>query len=174
MSITMSATSLAIYGVMMALSSVMQNVAKNSYTNYSSDYNFENEIQKAMRKNNVREIMKEYKTPFVDAEILKKTLLEHGCKDFDENNDLGFMCKIENFTFSFYRNSISEPFAMKISCDDDINCEEKIEDLNSEYRTNVQEETYLKLVSRLKNNNMQIESEKVLEDDSIMLTINLD
>ena len=39
---------------------------------------------------------------------------------------------------------------------------------------NVQESVYLKILDKLKNNNMQLESEEVEDDNTIVLTVNLD
>ena len=39
---------------------------------------------------------------------------------------------------------------------------------------NVQEESYLSIIEKLKENNMTVESEEVLEDNSIVLTVNLE
>ena len=63
---------------------------------------------------------------------------------------------------------------MKISAKQSENIEEKVEDLNSEYALNVQEDTYLSVVENLKNNNMEIESEEVMDDNTIVLTVNLE
>ena len=39
---------------------------------------------------------------------------------------------------------------------------------------NVQESVYLKILDKLKSNNMQLESEEVEDDNTIVLTVNLD
>ena len=54
------------------------------------------------------------------------------------------------------------------------NIEEKVNDLNSEYALNVQEDAYLGIVEKLKENNMEIEEEEVLDDNTIVLTVNLE
>jgi len=48
-----------------------------------------------------------------------------------------------------------------------VNC------LKKEYKQNVQSYTYDRFVQGLSENNMTIENETVLEDDSILLTINV-
>jgi hypothetical protein len=47
-------------------------------------------------------------------------------------------------------------------------------DLNAEYALNAQEDTYLNLIENLKEKNMEIEEEVVEEDNTIVLTINLE
>ncbi len=63
---------------------------------------------------------------------------------------------------------------LKINCPENVNTEEKINDLNSEYTMNVQESVYLKILDKLKSNNMQLESEEVEDDNTIVVTVNLD
>ena len=38
----------------------------------------------------------------------------------------------------------------------------------------IQEETYMKIKERISNKNLKIDNEEILEDDSIVLTINID
>ncbi len=63
---------------------------------------------------------------------------------------------------------------MKVSLINDCDETELINDINSEYALNCQEETYIKIKERLERKNLKIAEEEILEDDSIMLTINLD
>ena len=67
-----------------------------------------------------------------------------------------------------------KPYFLRISCQNTDNAEEKLGDLSSEYALNVQEEAYLNIVDKLKENNMQIEDEEVMDDNTIVLTVNLD
>jgi hypothetical protein len=54
---------------------------------------------------------------------------------------------------------------------DKTECENVINDLNDEYGMNIQEMTYNKIKERLEQENMRLESEEVMEDNSIVLTI---
>ena len=67
-----------------------------------------------------------------------------------------------------------KPYFIKISCLETDNAEEKVKDLESEYTLNVQEEAYLNIIDKLKENNMEIEEEEVQDDNTIVLTINLE
>ena len=62
---------------------------------------------------------------------------------------------------------------MKVTCDADCDDSAIIEDLSSEYGMNAQEESYLKIKERLAQKNLQIDEEEVLEDNSIVLTVNI-
>lgn len=121
----------------------------------------------------IQSICKEYQTVFLDREVLLKTLKEYGFDEFNENDEK-IECKIADFTLEFFRNESSQPYTMKLSCTTDCDTPQLINDVNNEYALNAQEETYIKIKERLEKKNMKIDSEEILEDDSIMLTINLD
>lgn len=121
----------------------------------------------------LKELCKEYKTVFMDKDVLTKTLEEHGLK-MNKVEEEYLEGTIENFTVTFSRENTSEPYTMKIFCKQEFTDTTMVNDLNTEYAMNVQEETYIKLKERLEQKKMEIESEEVLEDDSIMITINLD
>lgn len=121
-------------------------------------------------------IEKEFETPFTDKDILIKTLQEHGCSDikYEGIGINGVSCKTGNYSLDFKQYSEKEPYKLKISCLENDNSEEKVSDLNSEYALNVQEDAYLQIINKLKENNMEIENEEVQEDNTIVLTINLE
>ncbi len=116
---------------------------------------------------------KSLETPFMDKNILIKTLEEHGVQDIKEDLDK-IQCKYNNYSFSFEKNEKDKPYLLTIKYAKYDNVDEKINDLNSEYTLNVQEDTYLNIVKNLKENNMEIENEEVFDDNTIVLTINLE
>lgn len=116
---------------------------------------------------------REFETPFVDKELLEKTLEEHGATKVNESGAV-VVYKVDNYTLTFRKASEDKPYILKVACLNTDNADEKLDELNSEYAMNVQENAYLQIVDRLKNNNMQIESEEVSEDNTIVLTINID
>lgn len=118
-------------------------------------------------------IEKEFETPFTDKEILKKTLEEHGVTglEFYENS---LSCKFEQYILSFTKYEGKENYSLKISCADEDSADEKANDLLSEYSLNVQEDAYLHILQKLKENNLQVEEETVEDDNTIVLTINID
>jgi len=90
-------------------------------------------------------IEKDFETPFVDNEILKKTLEEHGVRNINEN-EFTITGQVDNYSLTFQKKSMEEPYSLRITCLSDDNPEEKIEDLNSEYAMNVQEDAYLHIL----------------------------
>ena len=116
---------------------------------------------------------KSLETPFMDKEILIKTLEEHGVKDITE--EFGkIKGEVDTYSLSFEKMEADKPYFVTITYLEQNNPEEKLNDLNSEYALNVQEDAYLNIVEKLKENNMQIEEEEVLEDNTIVLTVNLE
>lgn len=138
----------------------------NSYADFSC-----NDIQVI---NETNFIEKSFETAFMDKELLLKTLEEHGIKGIQEDEFGKISGSIDNYTLNFEKMESDKPYFLRISCTDKENPEEKIEDLSSEYALNVQEEAYLNIVDKLKANNMEIEDEEVLDDNTIVLTVNLE
>lgn len=119
-------------------------------------------------------IEKSLETPFMDKDILLKTLEEHGGRRISEDEFGKISGTVDNYTLTFEKMEADKPYFVRISCLETDNAEEKIGDLSSEYALNVQEETYLNIIEKLKENNMQIEDEEVMDDNTIVLTVNLD
>lgn len=116
---------------------------------------------------------KKLETPFMDKNILLKTLEEHGIQDLEEEEGK-IKGKTDSYSLVFEKMAEDKPYSLTISYLEGNNLEEKLNDLNSEYTMNVQEESYLSIVEKLKENNMQIEEEEVLDDNTIVLTVNLE
>ena len=119
-------------------------------------------------------IEKTFETPFTDKNLLIKTLEEHGVKNIHEDEFGKIIGVVDSYSLSFEKTEDDKPYYIKISCLETDNAEEKIGDLSSEYALNVQEEAYLNIVDKLKENNMEIEDEEGMEDNTIVLTINLE
>lgn len=116
---------------------------------------------------------KDFETVFMDAKVLKKTLEEHGAVDISITGDK-LCCVVDNYNLVFTRPSQDVPFQLRITCPDTESAENKLKDLNSEYAMNVQEQTYNSIIEKLQDNNMHLEDEEVLEDNTIVLTVNID
>lgn len=140
------------------------------YANYLQE-GLEKEVQHIQAKDIIE---KEYETAFMDKDILLKTLEEHGVTEIEEEYEGKIFGKIDNFGLNFEKPSSDKPYILKIYCLESDNADEKLDDLNAEYALNVQEEAYLDLIERLKENNMEIENEVVEDDNTIVLTINLE
>lgn len=174
---------LLIYGVVAAATAAVniasEAAAKSEYQNTKSR-ELQNRIKQSIEENNgcmteelMQEFCKEFETVFMDKDILIKTLDEHGVTNI-EGNDTHIQGKIENFSLSFYREDTSKPYIMKIFGAQEYDTTGIVSDIDTEYAMNVQEETYIKLKERLEEKKLEIESEEVLEDDSIVITVNID
>lgn len=113
-----------------------------------------------------------FETSFADAELLRKTLMDNGCcvKTISENEmTVSTTCGILRYT----RNSPSEAFHLvldQISNPDALL--EQIRSLELDYGRNVQTYTYQHIKQNL-TEDMQIEDEQILEDESLLLTIDM-
>ena len=117
---------------------------------------------------------KEFQTNFMDNTTLIKTLTEHG--GIIESEKLGYIkCKIEEVVLEFYKKGDIEttPYYLKARFDANASIDELVKEINSEYTSNTQEASYNKIIKRLEDKNLQYE-EEVCEDDSIVITVNLD
>ena len=79
-----------------------------------------------------------------------------------------------HYELNFEKMEADKPYFVVIKALDTDDIETKLDYLNNEYAVNVQEESYNNIVARLKENNMQIENEEVCEDNTIVLTVNLE
>ena len=189
MSVTLSARPL---GLLTDLIDVVKDVAaedKIAQKNFNSmNYNLKSlmegeykaeEIQEAVEQA-VSMISKEYETVFADRTLLLKTLEEHGVENIQINGD-SLTGKMGGFRIDCYREKQSAfdskeaiPFTMKITAEcteDEIT--ELINEFNSEYALNTQEENYIKIKERLEEQGLKIDEEEVYEDDVIVLTVNI-
>jgi len=113
------------------------------------------------------------KTNFTNKEVLIKTLEEHDAKNIHVD-ELNIYCELNNMQLWYSKNN--EESAYNLEADKIVNedeCTQLLEDLESEYGLNIQDLTYKKILERIKNQNMRLESEHVDEDNSIVLTIDL-
>ena len=118
-------------------------------------------------------VNKSFETAFMDKDVLLKTLEEHGINNLEENNGI-IKGKFERYNLTFEKPDSEKPYNLVISSNKDFNANEMVEDLNNEYTLNVQEESYLSIIEKIKENNMEIEEEEILEDNTIVLTVNVE
>ena len=177
----MSCTVIALpYAIFMIVSSVAASIVEKASENNNSigelDTIFNQEIscEDIERITEEHFIEKNIETVFMDKNLLIKTLTEHGINNVQEFLSGEIVGSIDGYKFCFMKPSEDKPYSLKISAKQSENVDEKVEDLNSEYALNVQEDTYLSVVENLKNNNMEIESEEVMDDNTIVLTVNLE
>ena len=109
-------------------------------------------------------------TSYNDASLLLKTLQEHGVPVVQEAEDC-FVTQLEDAMIVFRRQSADGPFVMDIGEVGDIQCLiDELDCLETEYNGNVQTYTYERVMKNLPED-MVLESEEVLEDNSIVLTL---
>lgn len=115
---------------------------------------------------------KEFDTNFMDEETLLKTLIEHGATDIINYNG-NITCNCESLHLEFSRQADS-PYKVIISYYKTANINSFMDDINTEYSSNVQEISYNKIKENLEAQNLEIEDEEILEDNTIVLTVNLE
>jgi hypothetical protein len=126
-----------------------------------------------LEQNTLDEILnKEFETPFTDKEVLIKTLSEHGATNIYENKN-NISCDCEVFHLNFYKMD-DLPYKLIISTNPNSNVDELLNDINNEYAINVQELSYNKIKERLEAQNLNIEEEEIYDDNTIVLTVNLE
>jgi hypothetical protein len=176
----MSCTVVALpYALMWVVGAIATAAASTAVENKNEDFfDFEdNNINENCTEDKVitekHFIEKNFETPFMDKVLLMKTLEEHGVRNIFEWES-GISGEVENYKLTFEKPSADKPYNVRISCLEHNNAEEKLNDLNGEYALNVQEDAYLHILDKLKENNMQIEQEEVMDDNTIVLTVNID
>ncbi len=114
-----------------------------------------------------------FDTIIMDKTILLKTLIEHEMQNIVEK-DNRILCNCEDFYLEFYKINEEKPYNLKISCFEQKNIKEFVNNISSQYSINTQEASYNKIKERLKEQNLEIEDEEVFEDNTIVLTVNLE
>ncbi len=123
--------------------------------------------------NDVSTTVYTYKTNYTDKGILLNTLLEHGAEELAETGD-EVSCKLFGMEMVYYKKDGSNGYTLDITqVSNKGECEDVLNDLNEEYGLNIQEMTYNKIKERLESENMRLESETVMDDNSIVLTIDI-
>ena len=180
MSCTVIAVPYALMWVVGAIATAAANAATNSQNETNENLNvlnsIYNESENCLDDHVITDkhfIEKTFETPFMDKSILMKTLKEHGVKNIAEWES-GLSGEVDNYKLIFEKTSEDKPYNVRISCLEKDNAEEKVGDLSNEYAMNVQEDAYLHILDKLKENNMQIEQEEVMDDNTIVLTVNID
>lgn len=125
------------------------------------------------RINDISTAVYTYKTNYTDKGTLINTLTEHGAQELLENGD-EISCKLFGMEMIYYKKNDTDSYTLDITQVSDVSdCKNIINDLNDEYGLNIQEMTYNKIKERLDKENMRLESESVMDDNSIVLTIEI-
>lgn len=184
MSVTViSATPILLFSSIHALAPIIAGVAAGLAGTAVETVNAMNNISKngalntgyiSLDHQNMQEILKkEFSTTIKDKETLIKTLEEHGAVDV-EDRDGTIMCRCEAFYLTFTKNESESTYVMTAIFNDEYGLEDLAKDLGEEYALNAQEVSYNKIKERLEEKNMTISDEEVYDDNTIVLTIDLD
>ena len=157
------------------VSAAVETVNNNKINNmgYKKE-NIDQEIfAKAMSKkyDQYQAFCSQYKTIFKDESLLIKTLSEHGVQNIisQDNKIYG---DLDALKFEFEKDS-EGLYIMNLTHNEgeDLSV---VDELSEEYQMNVQEQSYMNIKKNLEKQNLKIDTEEVLEDNSIMLTVNLE
>lgn len=118
-------------------------------------------------------VEKSFKTMFKDLSLLETTLVEHGCKDIIIETENRLSCFMDNYVAVFFREKNDDVFEVKVACKENYGLAEKVYELSSEYTLHAQEASYLTIKEKINDKNYTIESEEVFEDNTIVLTIDI-
>lgn len=112
-------------------------------------------------------------TAFTDANLLHKTLTQHGLQvHTTHENEL--TVSSPSGVLRYYRQNRNQPYMLQISHVSNMReLLDSVDELTNEYGRNVQTFTYNKVMTSLHEHGMTVDQEEVLEDDSILLTLNV-
>ena len=120
-----------------------------------------------------RKALPPIETIFNDSTILEKTLKEHGLS-VSAISDNQIVCKIGETQLNYFRQTDGEPFKMTVSglrsIDEFL---DELECFEREYKQNVQSYTYHTLMENINRSSMSVAEETILDDNSILLTIDI-
>ena len=109
-------------------------------------------------------------TEFKNSALIEQALFKYGLKTAGNKDDLNAMLEKGSIRFQLNQNT----FDMILTGNfDDDETKSLYENITREYKKMVQEDTYNKVLERLKSRNMAVENEVITEDDSIVLTVTL-
>lgn len=114
-------------------------------------------------------------TIYTDQTILLKTLQQYGVKDVQVQQDTIF-CVINGYKLKYYRERAVEgvPYQLSVKSRNDLRkLYAEINSLNEGYQSNVQEQVYVNVKKKLEEKQAVIETEEIMDDNSILLTVNI-
>ena len=112
-------------------------------------------------------------TIFNDAELLIQTLNNHGL-EIQKQNDNDFVVETDAGILHYFKNTEAEAFQVEVTNVRDIGALlESLDELENEYGNNVQRYTYDRVIEGLAEHGMEIDSEEIGEDNSIVLRLNV-
>ncbi len=112
-------------------------------------------------------------TCFADGTLLVRTLTEHGL-NVEKISENEFVVETESGRLRYFRSSAEEAFQVEASrIKDPEALIRALDQLENEYGRNVQQFTYETIRCNLARHGMKLENEELLEDDTILLTLDI-
>jgi len=113
-----------------------------------------------------------YPSNFRDGELLFRTLEAYGANPVRRGDEIE--CRVEEAVMIFRRTEEGSPYQAEIrNAADTRKIGEHLANLDDDYKRALQAAVYEKLMARVAEKRMRVESEEVLDDNSIVLTINV-
>lgn len=127
----------------------------------------------SQQKNTPVEQLPVLETAFTDANLLHKTLTQHGLQ-VRSTHENELTVSSPSGVLRYFRQDNTQPFQLQISHVSNMReLLDSVDELENEYGRNVQTFTYSKVMTSLYEHGMTVDQEEVLEDDSILLTLNV-
>lgn len=104
--------------------------------------------------------------------LLQKAIEQYGC-DVHELNQQNYQTEIGNIKIYFQQNDqgiFEAVFDESVEQEDAL---EFLENLHTEYKYFIQQETYKKLLQQASEKGLELESEEIQQDRTILLTFNV-
>lgn len=115
-----------------------------------------------------------FPTNFRDLALLKQVLLDNGIDAF-ERDDGSLEVQLADAGLSFAQETLDGPITVEISSEANMQAIYRhLSIIDDEYKRYVQNQVYQHLLTQVEQRGLTIEQEEVLEDHSIVLTINLE
>lgn len=143
---------------------------------YNSLQEMNGKVEKPREINEIPELPKlnkeKFPTNFVDKGLLLKTLKDYCINPIELANG-NIQCNIQSCILTFYKEGDANYEVDVKGIASLKRVYEELTIIDEEYKRNVQAYTYEKVVKKLKETSMHIENEEIMDDNSIILTINI-
>lgn len=129
-------------------------------------------VGERIERNKGHEQTYKIKTVMKREHLLKQAIEQYGC-EVSHLNQTNYLAEIGNIKIHF---QYDENRVFEAVFDNSVETEaalEFIENINSEYKYAIQQETYQKLLQQAEQKGLSLETEEIQSDRSILLTFNV-
>ena len=112
-------------------------------------------------------------TNIVDKDTLVKTLEDFNIEEIIESCN-AISCNYGDLKLKFFKTEESTPYTIEIKCHDNMSANELIKNIAEGYNLNAQEISYNTIKENLQKENLLINEEEIFDDNTIVLTVNLE